>query len=304
MKRLGAVFSALMLAFAAPASARTPIAPNAEQAVNPALFVIRDEDSTMYLFGTVHVRRPGSAWGGANAQAALAEADEIWTEVEMTEDANTRLAQLMLQYGMAPEGEPLSAILNEDERTRLARTLQRYGIPVERFERMRPWLAAIMLSVMPMIQAGYDPNAGVDQAIDAFGDANGKRMRAFETMEQQIGFLANMSPEVQRQMLIESISEGSKDASDLDSMSDEWARGDIEALERSVVDETRTQFPEVYDVLFVQRNNAWIEVLVRELDGSGVDFVAVGAGHLLGEHGLVEQLRARGLNVERVSPAE
>jgi uncharacterized protein YbaP (TraB family) len=60
----------------------------------------------------------------------------------------------------------------------------------------------------------------------------------------------------------------------------------------------------MYETLFVQRNAAWMDTLMAELEGSGVDFVAVGAGHLLGEHGLVAQLRARGVRVERVSPAE
>jgi uncharacterized protein len=303
MKRLAALVAALLLAYGAPSSARTPVQTE-QTAVNPALFVVRDEDSTLYLFGTIHVRRPGSAWGGANAQAAIAEADEIWTELEMTPDATARAGQLMLQYGMAPEGETLSSILNEEERAQLARTLQRYGVPVERVERMRPWLVAITLTMLPAIQAGYDPSAGVDQAIDAFGDANGKRMRAFETMEQQVGFLANMSPEVQREMLLDAISEGEKGSGELDGMSAAWERGDLDALERLVVEETRTQYPEMYDVLLVRRNNAWVDVLMHELDGAGVDFVAVGAGHLLGEHGLVEQLRARGLNVERVSSAE
>lgn len=303
MKRVAGWLAVLLLVLVAPAGARTPVETE-QTAVNPALFVVRDEDSTLYLFGTVHVRRPGSAWGGANAQAALAASDEIWTEVEMSADATARAGQLMLQHGMAPEDEPLSAFLNEEERGQLARTLQRYGASPQNFERMRPWFAALMLSILPMIQAGYDPNAGVDRAIDAFGDANGKRMRAFETMDQQVGFLANLSPAVQHQMLLEAISDVNKGAESLDEMSDEWARGDIEALERSVIDDTRTQYPEVYDVLFVQRNNAWVDVLVRELEGSGTDFVAVGAGHLLGEHGLIEQLRARGLAVERVSPAE
>jgi uncharacterized protein YbaP (TraB family) len=67
-----------------------------------------------------------------------------------------------------------------------------------------------------------------------------------------------------------------------------------------VVDDTREEYPDVYEALFVRRNNAWIEILLRELQGSGVDFVAVGAGHLLGEDGLVAQLRARGYTVERV----
>jgi uncharacterized protein YbaP (TraB family) len=78
-----------------------------------------------------------------------------------------------------------------------------------------------------------------------------------------------------------------------------WERGDLESLEAAVINDTREQYPELYNVIFVQRNNAWMDVLVQEMNGAGVDFVAVGAGHLLGSDGLVEQFRARGYTVER-----
>jgi uncharacterized protein YbaP (TraB family) len=105
-------------------------------------------------------------------------------------------------------------------------------------------------------------------------------------------------------MLVETIAEAEEGAAQLDTLSDAWRRGDLEALEHYVIDDTRREYPEMYETLFVQRNAAWMDTLMAELEGSGVDFVAVGAGHLLGEHGLVAQLRARGVRVERVSPAE
>lgn len=299
-KRWAAGAAALMLALAAPAAAETAAPP---QPVNPALFVVRDADSAIYLFGTVHVRRPGSAWGGANAQAALAEADEVWTELEMSSLAQQEAMQLTIQYGFAPADQPLSSMLTAEQNTRLAELAASMNMPAAMFERMRPWLAAITLSVGPMLQAGYDPSAGVDRSIDAVAAEAGKTRRAFETIEQQIGFLANLSEDVQHAMLVEALAGAGETPGDLEVMMRAWEKGDLVLLERLVLDETRTQYPEVYDVLFVQRNNAWVATLLTELDGSGVDFVAVGAGHLLGEDGLVAQLRARGLSVERVSPA-
>jgi uncharacterized protein YbaP (TraB family) len=306
VSRVAGLLAALMFAFVAPASARTGVAaaaPAQLRAVEPALFVARDADSTLYLFGTVHIRQPGADWGGANAHAALAESEEVWTELEITDDVQTRAAGLVLQHGMLPPGQTLSALLSPQENGRLQLMTKRLGVPSAMFERMRPWLAAITLSILPMQQAGYESGAGVDEAIDAAADAAGKRMRAFETIEQQIGFLANLSPELQRQMLVETLV-STEDTSQFDALSQAWERGNLEAMEAQVIDEMRDSYPEVYAVMFVQRNNAWIETLMRELDGAGVDFVAVGAGHMLGDDGLVAQLRARGVTVERVSPAE
>lgn len=303
MKRWLASAAAAALLLIAPAGARTPEA--AQGAISPALYVVRDEDSALYLFGTVHIRRPGSPWAGANAERALEQSEEVWTEIEMSEGADMRAAALMMREGLAPADQPLSGLLTAEENARLASMAQSLGFSAAMLERMRPWFAALMLSVWPIVQAGYDPAAGVDRTIDQIADAAGKRRRALETMEQQVGFLAGMSMDAQMQMLREALAQPQKSPTAMiDAMGAAWEIGDVEALERYVIDDTRENYPEVYEVMFVQRNNAWMEVLAAELEGEGVDFVAVGAGHLLGEHGLVAQFRARGYDIERVSPAE
>lgn len=277
---------------AAPAFAQTP--------VRPALFVVRDADSAIYLFGTVHVRRPGSGWGGPAAQAALFESDEVWTEIDIDPDAGARSQAIIMRLGMAPRDLPLSRRLSEAENRRLDALLAQLRLPRAMIEPMQPWFAGITLSIIPMMQAGYDPNAGVDQMIDTAAEAAGKRMRAFETLEQQLNFMAGLSEAAQREMLLDAIDQGAKGAEELDGMSAAWETGDLDALEELVVEDTRKNYPELYGLLIRARNDAWMDVLTQELNGSGVDFVAVGAGHIVGRDGLVAQFRARGFTVERV----
>jgi uncharacterized protein len=272
----------------------------AQGGLNPALYVVRDANSTMYLYGTVHVRPRGTDWGDQDVRDALASADEIWTELEMTPDTDQRTQALALQHGMAPADRPLSSWLTADESARLDALAQRLGLPRAYLEGMQPWMAGLTLSLVPIMRAGYDPASGVDRSIDAYGDANGKTMRSFETPDQQIGFFAGLDDDTQRAFLREAIDEAEEGPAMLNDMTAAWERGDLDTLERLVVEDTREEYPDVYQALFVSRNNAWMDVLVRELNGAGVDFVAVGAGHLLGPDGLVEQMRARGYRVERV----
>lgn len=267
---------------------------------NPALYVARDADSTMYLFGTLHIRRPGAPWGGERAQAALSEAEEIWTEMEISPESEALVQSLALQHGLAEPGRPLSSYFTPEENARIAAVAQRLGVQPQMLEAMKPWLAGITLAVLPMIQAGYDPNAGADRLIDAYGDANGKTMRAFETAEEQVLMLAGLSDEEQRQMLLDALDEAEEGAGEIERMAAAWESGDLTTLERLVIEEMRAEYPEFYDVLLVRRNNAWVAALADELEGAGVDFVAVGAGHMLGEDGVIAQLRARGYAVERV----
>ncbi len=266
----------------------------------PALYVARDHDSTLYLYGTIHLRRAGEPWGAPHVEAALNEADTVWTETEISSEAEARAQGVALRLGMAPSDRPLSSWLTEEEQARLAALNERLGLPPAALEPMRPWLASLTLSIIPMLQAGYDPQAGVDRAIAAWTQTNGREARWFETAEEQIGFFAGLSDEAAREMLIYSINEAEGARELVDAMSSAWEVGDMETLEGLIINEMREDFPEAYEALFTRRNAAWVEVLMQEMQGSGVDFVAVGAGHLVGAESVIEMLRARGVSVERV----
>ncbi|MBI3438101.1 MAG: TraB/GumN family protein [Proteobacteria bacterium] len=267
----------------------------------PAVFAVRDADSTIYLYGTVHVRPNGADWGGPIAHAALAASGDVWTEMDISPETDARGQQLARQLSAAPADRPLSSWLTSRENARLAALCARLHIEARALEHLQPWAASLTLTLLPIVQAGYDPQSGVDRDVDAYADAHHLREHAFETIDEQLGFLAGLSAQLQRQMLLEAINEAEQGPTEITQMTHAWERGDTNALERSVVDETRREYPELYRVLFLRRNAAWLPVIERELAGRNTEFVAVGAGHLLGPDGLIAQLRARGLHVERVT---
>lgn len=294
------MFKNALAALAALAACATAACAQTHAGNGPALFAVRDADSTMYLYGTVHVRPRGADWGNERVRAAIDESSEVWTELIMSPEADAQAQQLALQLGAAEPGRPLSSWLTTEENNKLNAVTARLGMPTGALEGLKPWLASLTLTVVPLVQAGFDPESGVDRAVDAYADAAGKTMRAFETPGQQLGFLSGLSPDLQRQMLSEAIAQSGEVVEMITQMSAAWETGDLAALEHAVIDETRNEYPELYETIFVARNNAWMEVIERELAGSGVDFVAVGAGHIIGGDGLVAQLRARGYRVERV----
>ena len=287
------------LAFGFVASCASTPATNDQTGATPALFAARDADSTMYIYGTIHLRRAGDAWGGPHVEAALAQSEEIWTEVDMDPAAEARGQAEALRLGMSPQNALSSHLTAEDEE-RLTALCQRLGLPRQALERMSPWMAALTLTVMPMLQAGYDPQAGVDRAVVAWGRQHNKTLRSFETPEQQIALFAGLDEDEEMEMLRYSFEGAEQTVELVNALSAAWDRGDIAALEAQIITEARTSAPRMYQSFFVDRNNAWMTVLSRELDGAGVDFVAVGAGHLYGPDGLVAQLRRRGVRVERV----
>jgi uncharacterized protein YbaP (TraB family) len=288
---------ALIAALAASACADARTAAPSE----PAVFAVRDADSTVYLYGTVHVRPNGADWGGPIAHAALASASDVWTEMDISPETDAHGQQLARQLSAAPADRPLSSLLTPAENARLRALCTHLHIDPGALEHLQPWAASLTLTLLPIMQAGYDPQSGVDRDVDAYADAHRLREHAFETIDEQLGFLANLSPQLQHQMLLEAIDEAAQGPSEIAEMTRAWERGDTDALQRSVVDETHRDYPELYQVLFVRRNAAWLPIIERELAGANTEFIAVGAGHLLGPDGLIAQLRARGLRVERLT---
>jgi uncharacterized protein YbaP (TraB family) len=294
--KLWAAMAALALVTGASALAEPTPAP-----IHPALFVARDADSTLYLFGTVHLRPRGAPWGGPEAVAALAQADEVWTELDMSPEADIATQAQAIRHGFDSEGRTLASYLTPAETRRLDERARKFGVPLAQIATARPWFASAMLFVALLAQAGYDADAGVDRRVDAAADAAGKQRRWLETGAAQYAMLNGLSEEAQTQMLRDVLREDA--LAELQRLEAAWEEGDLPALTSAIIDKTRTEQPEVYEATYRTRTRAWTAVLAREMDGAGVDFVAVGAGHMVGPDSVVAMLRARGFTVERVSPA-
>lgn len=265
----------------------------------PAVWAVRDADSTIYLFGTIHMRKPGARWGGPLAERALAEASEVWTEVEIDPARDAALQALVARYGIDVQHR-LSDLLPPARAAQMREAAAALDLDPDNVEFMKPWLASLTFSVVPMVRAGYDPQSGVDRTVDAIAETAGKHMRWFETGEQQLQFLAGFDQPLQIAMLEDTLDEVGEGPRELEQMEAAWDRGDVDLLARDMVADMKRRYPELYDVILRRRNAAWTDTLAREMAGSGVDFVAVGTAHLVGPDSVQDMLRARGFRVERV----
>jgi len=279
--------SVLALGLAAPATAE------------PALWVIRDQDSTIYLFGTIHVLKPSTQWRSPRIDQALKASDDLVIEVLGADDPAV-MQPLVMQYGL-DRATPLSRKLSPQDLKRAQALAQAAGMPPQAMEVMRPWLASISLAMLPVIKAGYDPRSGVEQVVSAEMKAAGKPASSLETAEQQIRFFADMSTPVEVEMLRATLDDAEAGPAKIDDMVAAWAAGDIQVLEEQFITEMKTNYAEVYGVLLTDRNRDWAGQLKTKLDGSGVSFVAVGAGHLVGPDSLQAQLATLGVQSERVN---
>ena len=191
-----------VLAQAAPAPAAAAAAAPI-QGEGPALWVIKDADSTLYLFGSVHVLRPTTGWASPRVNAAFDSASDVWFEITNPED-QAAMMPLIQQYGLSPQ-TPLSSRLTPEELAQLDAAAQTIGASAAQMDPLKPWLAALSLSVAPLVKAGYDPQSGVELALKARAQAAGKRLHGFETLEKQVGMLATLPDDVQLEFLRETL---------------------------------------------------------------------------------------------------
>ena len=278
------------------AQTAAPAAPAPIQGEGPALWVVKDADSTLYLFGSVHVLRPTIGWSSPRVQAAFDSASDIWFEISNPDD-QAAIMPLIQQHGLSPE-TPLSSRLTPQENAELDAAAQAMGASAAQLQPMKPWLAALSLSVAPLIKAGYDPKSGVELVLKARAEAAGKPIHGFETIDKQIGILAGLPDDVQLAFLRETLKDYENAATKLDEMVEAWARGDVATLDRVTIMEMKEASPALYQAILVDRNTDWANQIQTLLEGSGTAFIAVGAAHLTGDDSVQAILQKRGVTVE------
>ncbi|MEH6744708.1 TraB/GumN family protein [Hyphomonas sp.] len=265
----------------------------------PALWTLSDEDTTLYIFGTVHLLRPDLDWRSDEMDSAFAEADTIVFEADVTSQAAaSEMMKFISNEGMLEGGQQLSSLLSELERAELQKALDHVGLPLGAIEPFRPWWAAVNLSVLQIKKEGFDPNSGVETVLGAEARAAGKSFAYLETIDEQLGRLANMPTDVQVDFLVSSAESIEEGGDVLDTLVSEWVDGDVHGIGLLMSNPDMMGSDEVYEALLKSRNEVWVGKIEAMLDEPGTRLIAVGAGHLAGEDSVIEMLEAKGYEVE------
>ena len=264
----------------------------------PALWVLKDDDTTIYIMGTVHLLRPELDWRSDAINEAVDAADTLVFEADVSSpEAGAEMMKFVRDEGLFANGGQLTNLLSDAETVELQAALDYVGLPLGAVQNMRPWFAAVNLSVMQMTKDGFDPTAGVEQVLMAEGAAQGKSFAYLETVDDQLGRLARLPDDVQVEFLISSAESIEDGAEMLDMLVEEWTDGDVNGLGLLMANPEMMGSEEVYDALLKTRNETWAPKIAAMLDAPGTRLVAVGSGHLAGEDSVITLLRAQGLEV-------
>jgi uncharacterized protein YbaP (TraB family) len=274
----------LAAAVAAPAHAQPPV------------WVVRDADSEVVLFGSVHVLPPGLDWRPKALDAALGEAQDLWFELPSGPAAEAEVARLAGERGVLPAGQSLFRLLPPDDVALLLKVAKAYGVEPSLLDRLEPWLAEVALAGAAYRRVGAATENGVEAQVSGSAP-EAIRREAFETPAQQIDIFDSAPLAEQVASLRETLGELDADPDAYMKLVRAWMAGDARGLDQEALEPLRKASPGVFRRLVTDRNARWVEALDLRLKGRGRTVVVVGVGHLVGEGGLPARLRALGYSV-------
>jgi hypothetical protein len=280
------------------ATAKVQAAIAAATDADPALWVVKDKDTTIYLFGTIHVLKPGMSWFDDGVKKAFDSSDEL--VLEMVQPDAATMQNIVLSKAYSLNGPTLTERLPEADRPVYLNAMNSLGIPPAAFDRAQPWFVATNLSLLPLMKLGYDPKSGPETVLTAAAATEKKAIAGLETPEQQIGYLAGLPDKVQLQFLESTLKDLPKTAETMDGMVAAWSRGDPDALAKYMNDGLDDS-PELAKTLLFDRNARWAQWIKTRLGKPGTVFVAVGAGHLAGKQSVIDQLKSLKIKAKRIA---
>jgi len=259
------------LLVAAALAAATPAVADAREQAAPAIFVVGDADTTVYLFGTFHALDGKADWFNDRVRRAFDQSSELVLETVIPEPHSPQMVN-------SPAPNQLRTLSVTPSASFLAST--RMAIDAGRSKGMRV-------------------GNGADMVLRRAAEAEGKAVEGLETLQSQLNMFARMpaagaAPPQGGRKAIDSLSDS------MLQMQHAWKHGD-QAIFVSILAQLERGSPDTYRMMFTDRNERWADWIRARMRTPGTIFVAVGAGHLAGKDSVLVKLAERGIPSARVN---
>jgi uncharacterized protein YbaP (TraB family) len=294
--RTGLAASCLAQARAVPAAAQ-----QARPDLDPAMWVVKDPDTTIYLFGTVHALDGKADWFNDEVRTAFDASNELVLEI-ITPDNPAAVAPLMQKYAIDTSGKTLTSKLSPKHQVLLAERLKALGLPPNAFDQFRPFFAAMTVTVLDLTAMGISAETGAEKLLMKAARDKKMTIGEVESIEQQFAMLNALDEAEQLRLLGKALEDAGKSKDTINKLIAAWGRGDAPAV-AEVMNEGAKESPALNKLLLVDRNKRWAEWIDQRLDKPGTVFMAVGAGHLAGADSVQRYLKERGIDAARVPAA-
>jgi uncharacterized protein len=291
LRRAVAALGIPLLLGSIPAEARTPTV------AHPALWEVSDPDTTIYLFGTIHLLPSNLQWRTPKLDEAVANSQELVVETIVDEKDPTKLMSAMASLGLAKGLPPIMQRVPAAERAALAAAIKKSGVPEVAYNSMKTWMAAFLLLGNQFRALGL--SGGAEGVLKNAFTSTGKPIGELESNVQQLAFFDRLPEAAQRALLEGAIEDQKATDTEFSGMLDAWAHGDVKGIARTF-DRELSDSPALEQDLIRHRNANWSKWIEQRMAEPGTIMIAVGAGHLAGKNSVLELLKRDGYKVRRL----
>ena len=295
LRRAGAALGISLLSLGSAANAATP----ATQIAHPALWAVSDADTTVYLFGTIHLLPSNYKWRTSRFDEAIAGSQQLMVETIIDENNPQELMAALAGLAFSPGLPPIAQRVPPARRPALEAAIKKSGIPRPAFDRMETWAAAFMLLGNQFKDMGLKNGEGVETVLRNAFKTQGKSIGQLESNKEQLSFFDGLPEDAQRALLEGAIDEPKSMKADFGQMLAAWSRGDVDAIAKSF-NRDLSGSPALKQALLERRNANWSRWVEKRMAQPGSVMVAVGAGHLAGNGSVVDMLKRQGYKVRRL----
>lgn len=270
-----------------------------DQAKKHFLWSVKSDTNTVYLLGSLHVLGKDSYPLGDAYERVFVDSEIVVFEVDPGELEKPETIQFILKKAALEKGKTLEDVISPEAYEQAKKELKEMGADINMFTLTKPWFVALTATILKLSKMGFDPEYGVDRYFYEKAAKSGKEVRGLETAQYQIELIASLGDESHDDVLLHTLKDLDVIEIELPNLVGSWQRGDGQQFQdlifRSYVD-----YPSVYQKLFVDRNNNWLPYIEGYLKEDKNYLVVVGAGHLVGNEGLVKLLSDKGYTVEQM----
>ena len=277
----------LLLLLVLPAHAQSPV------------WKVEKDARLMFIGGTMHVLTARDYPLPSAFETAYQQSGRLIFETDMAKLESPQIQQFMLAELSYNDGRNLQQVVSADTYRSVTEFFTSRGVPMASVENFKPGMVATMMAMVELQRLGL-VGVGVDAYFNQRADKDQKAKGQLETVEAQISFIAGMGAGREDEMLAYNLADMKNLPSLWQSMNQAWRSGDLPVLEEIAATPLRDDFPEVYQALLINRNNAWLPQIEAMSKTTEVEFVLVGALHLVGSDGLLAMLSDRGYKITQL----
>jgi hypothetical protein len=264
------------------------------------LWKVQSKTNTVYVLGSIHYLKKEMYPLDEKIEKAFEQSNILGVEANV-DDISKMDVQKFVESAIYSGDETLEKHLSPEAFESVKKQLTELGASLEAANKYRPWFLALSLASIEIVKLGFDPNYGIDRYFLSKATEK-KKIVELESLEYQFKLFSTLSEKDQELFLLYTLKDIKVLEQELDQLVKAWTTGDekgIELIMTRSIKEDKKLIP-IYEKFVVERNRKMVSKIEEYLNEKETIFVVVGAGHLVGNQGIIELLKGKGFLPEQL----